>query len=112
MASLKTRCLLSDEVLGFWSEYSFLRELESLSPVHDLAVCLRRGFRAEWRISAKHLEHDDSYRPPITFLAITLLHEYLRGDVIGRTYSGVGLIKRRGGKGTYDTMFDVEDTLA
>ena len=64
-------------------------ELESVSPVHDLAVSLLRGLRAEGRVAYQHLEHDDPQGPPVTALVVAGLQENLGRDIVRGAHGGV-----------------------
>ena len=59
-------------------------EHEVSGPLHDLLVGFVRILRAKRRVANHALEHDRSKGPPITLLSISMLHEYLGGNVVRR----------------------------
>ena len=74
---------------GLWDGH--LRgELESVPPVHNLAVSLLRGLRAEGRVAYQHLEHDDPQGPPVTALVVAGLQENLGRDIVRGAHCRVG----------------------
>lgn len=80
-----------DQVLSFATEVDVVWEVQVAMPVQDLLVRLMCRFRTEWWITDKALEHDCTKRPPIALVAVPLLHEDFRRNVVWRTDRGVGL---------------------
>lgn len=83
----KTGALPSDQVLRIGAECYVIREVKSLSPVHDLAVGVVAILGAEWGPSNKTLEHDGTKRPPIAVKGVSMASENLGGDVVGSSDS-------------------------
>lgn len=67
-------------------------ERQPFIPPEDLLVRIARVLRAERWVADQTLEHDRAQRPPITFVPVTFLHEYLGSNVIWSTDSGIGLV--------------------
>src|SRR6478735_7941677 len=68
----KTGALPSDQVLRIGAECYVIREVKSLSPVHDLAVGVVAVLGAEWGPSNQTLEHDGTKRPPIAVKGVSM----------------------------------------
>ena len=60
-------------------------------PVDDLLIRIVRVLRAERRIPDEALEHDRAERPPVALVAVPLLHEDFRRNVVRRAHGGVRL---------------------
>lgn len=82
--------LLPDHILRFLTQVNVLRELQSLPPGKNLAVGIVGILRAERWVSAEALEHDRSERPPIAFVAVTLLQEDFWRNVVRSSHGRVG----------------------
>lgn len=80
---------LADEIFCLRRQYDLLREVQLCLPVDNLPVRLVSVLRAEGRPSNKTFKHDSSERPPIAFLAITVVEEDFRRDIIRCTDSRV-----------------------
>ena len=61
----------------FWNGHLW-RENQGFSPIHDLAMGLVGCFWAEWRVSDKHLVHNNAQTPPITAWSIASLLKNFR----------------------------------
>ena len=81
----------SNEILGFTAEIDVIREVKVLLPLHYLLICVVSGVRTKWWISDETFEHDGTKRPPVTFISVPFLEEYLRGDIVWRADSGISL---------------------
>lgn len=68
-----------------------LREIELLSPVHNLAIRLVSILTAEGRVSDQAFKHDCPQRPPIALLPISLLQKDLWCNIIWCAHSRVRL---------------------
>ena len=62
-----------------------VRDLQRLAPCQNLAVRIVCILRAKRRVATQAFEHDGAQTPPVAFMTIALLEEYLWRDVIGRT---------------------------
>ena len=83
-----------DEILCLPAQVDIIGELEVMLPLQDLVVRLVRRLGAEGRVADKTLEHDGAKRPPVTLVAVSLLHEDFRGNVVRRADGGVCLEHR------------------
>lgn len=78
-----------NEILGFRAQQDLLREIQLGLPVHDLPVGLVGILGTERRPSNEALEHDCTQTPPVAFLTVTRMEEYLRCNIIRGTHCGV-----------------------
>jgi hypothetical protein len=68
-------------------------EHEVVRPVNDLLIRLVRRLGAEWRVADEALKHDRAERPPVALVAVALLEENLRCNVVRRADGRVSLGK-------------------
>eukprot|EP00123_Amoebidium_parasiticum_P017429 comp23850_c0_seq1/m.41679 comp23850_c0_seq1/g.41679 ORF comp23850_c0_seq1/g.41679 comp23850_c0_seq1/m.41679 type:complete len:368 (+) comp23850_c0_seq1:444-1547(+) len=65
-------------------------EQKRLPEVHDLAVCVLGGIRAEARVANQHLVHNDAHGPVVAGLVIARMHKHLGRNVVRRAHHRVG----------------------
>lgn len=82
-----------DEIHGKGRDLGFCGELEKLLMFEDLLASTGRIVWEERRIADQHLEHDDSYTPPIDTFVVALLNEDFRGNVIWGANCGEGFLE-------------------
>ena len=75
----------SNERLRFTRQCEFLREVKTISPVHNLAVDVGGFLGAERRPAHKTFEHDGANRPPVTQIGVALSIEDLGSNVVRGT---------------------------
>lgn len=75
---------------GGVTQWNILREVESLTPVDDLAVGVMRIFGAERGPADQTFEHNGSNGPPVAAESVAFARKNLRGDVIRGSDGGVG----------------------
>lgn len=74
--------LPSNQMFRIMRECQFVREPETLAPVYDFPVRIRRLFGAEWGPPHEAFEHDRTDRPPITQIGIALSIEYFGCNIV------------------------------
>ena len=82
------------EILRFATEVHVVWEGQVVLPLNDLLICLVSRFRTEWWVADEAFEHDGAQRPPVAFVAVTLLVEDFWCDVVGCANGGVCLFPR------------------
>lgn len=88
---IKLYSIPSNQVLGLIWELYFLRKIESFRPVDNFAVRFMCIFGTKWWPTHQTFVHNCSQAPPVTFLPIPLMNEYLRSDIIRCSYCWVRL---------------------
>lgn len=75
----------SNEMLCLGAQRDVVREVEGLSPVHDLSVRVVAVFGAEGRPAHKTFEHDGTQGPPVAVECVAVTGEDLGGDIVRRS---------------------------
>lgn len=86
----ETRSLRANEMTGSIPQRNIFGEVESLTPVDDLAVSVVGIFGTERWPADQTFKHDGSHRPPVAAESVAFTGENLRCNVIGGSDGGVG----------------------
>ena len=81
--------LRANQMTGSIAERNIFGEVESLTPIDDLAVSVVGIFGAERWPADQTFEHDGPDRPPVTAECVPFTGENLRCNVIGSSDCGI-----------------------
>jgi hypothetical protein len=88
--NLRRKSVPSDQGLGITRENQLIREVQALSPVNDLPVCIGCVLGTERRPANQAFEHNSTNGPPIAKVGISLAVEDFRRNIIRSSNGRVG----------------------
>lgn len=83
------------EILRLGAKRLVGRELQKVTPVHNLPIHILVVLTAEGWPTNQTFEHDRANGPPIACIVVSVAREYLGRNVVGRADGGIGKLSTR-----------------